>query len=97
SHTPFRPTHALTAKQSVISGQHGNPILTDGTSSSAGAIGKMISPQNLSVSPAGVNRVGAEGEIFRRTIGYSLILTAAVGLVAMIQVYLVPGIIPTFS
>ena len=37
------------------------------------------------------------GEIFRRTIGYSLILTAAVGIVAMIEVYLIPGIIPTLS
>jgi len=60
-------------------------------------MGKMISPQNLSVGAAGVNRVGAEGEIFRRTIGCSLILTAAVGIVAMIQVYLVPGIIPTLN
>ena len=41
-----------------------------------------------------MNRVGAEGDIFRRTIGYSLILTAAVGVVAMIQAYLLPGIIP---
>ena len=57
-------------------------------------MGKMISPQNLSVGAAGVNRVGAEGEIFRRTIGYSLILTAAVGIVAMIEAYLIPGIIP---
>jgi L-lactate permease len=57
----------------------------------------MISPQNLSVGAAGVNRVGSEGEIFRRTIGYSLILTAAVGIVALIEVYLIPGIIPTFG
>jgi L-lactate permease len=60
-------------------------------------MGKMISPQNLSVGAAGVNRVGSEGEIFRRTIGYSLILTAAVGIVAMIEVYLIPGIIPTLG
>jgi len=60
-------------------------------------MGKMISPQNLSVGAAGVNRVGSEGEIFRRTIGYSLILTAAVGFVALIEVYLIPGIIPTLS
>ena len=97
SNTLFGPMQAFTAKQIVIGGHHLNPILTAGTNSSGGVMGKMISPQNLSVGAAGVNRVGAEGEIFRRTIGYSLILTAAVGLVAMIQVYLVPGIIPTFS
>src|SRR5438093_853235 len=97
SNTLFGPMQAITAKQIVIGGHHLNPILTAGTNSSGGVMGKVISPQNLSVGAAGVNRVGAEGEIFRRTIGYSLILTAAVGLVAMIQVYLVPGIIPTFS
>jgi L-lactate permease len=57
-------------------------------------MGKMISPQNLSVGAAGVNKVGAEGEIFRRTIGYSLILTSMVGLLAMFQAYVVPGLIP---
>jgi hypothetical protein len=42
-----------------------------------------------------VNKVGAEGEIFRRVIGYSLILTSAVGVVAMIEAYVIPGIIPS--
>ena len=97
SNTLFGPMQAFTAKQIVIGGHHLNPILTAGTNSSGGVMGKMISPQNLSVGAAGVNRVGSEGEIFRRTIGYSLILTAAVGVVAMIEVYLIPGIIPTFS
>jgi L-lactate permease len=55
----------------------------------------MIRPQNLSVGAAGVNKVGAEGEIFRRVIGYSLILTSAVGVVAMIETYVIPGIIPS--
>ena len=95
SNTLFGPMQALTAKQIVIGGHHLSPVLTAGTNSSGGVMGKMISPQNLSVGAAGVNRVGSEGEIFRRTIGYSLILTAAVGIVAMIEVYLIPGIIPT--
>jgi L-lactate permease len=58
-------------------------------------MGKMISPQNLSVGAAGVNRVGAEGEIFRRVIGYSLILTGLVGVLAMVQAYVIPGIVPS--
>ncbi len=97
SNTLFGPMQAHTAQQIVIGGHHLNPVLTAGTNSSGGVMGKMISPQNLSVGAAGVNRVGSEGEIFRRTIGYSLILTAAVGIVAMIEVYLIPGIIPTFG
>lgn len=91
SNTLFGPLQAQTAQQL------GNvsPILTAGTNSSGGVMGKMISPQNLSVGAAGVNKVGAEGEIFRRVIGYSLILTSLVGLVAMIEAYALPMIIPS--
>ena len=53
SNTLFGPLQAQTAKQlgNVIS------ILTAGTNSSGGVMGKMISPQNLSVGAAGVNKV----------------------------------------
>ena len=91
SNTLFGPLQAQTAQQL------GNvsPILTAGTNSSGGVMGKMISPQNLSVGAAGVNKVGSEGAIFRRVIGYSLILTSLVGVVAMIEAYVIPGIIPS--
>ena len=95
SNTLFGPMQALTAKQVVIGGHHLSPVLAAGTNSSGGVMGKMISPQNLSVGAAGVNKVGAEGDIFRRTIGYSLLLTALVGIVAMIEAYVIPGIIPS--
>jgi lactate permease len=90
SNTLFGPLQAQTAKLQGL-----NPILTAATNSSGGVMGKMISPQNLSVGAAGVNRVGAEGEIFRRTIGYSLILTSLIGALAMVQAYLLPAIIPS--
>lgn len=91
SNTLFGPLQAQTAQQL------GNvsPILTSATNSSGGVMGKMISPQNLSVGAAGVNKVGAEGDIFRRVIGYSLILTSAMGILAMIEAYVIPGIIPS--
>lgn len=91
SNTLFGPLQAQTAQQL------GNvsPILTAGTNSSGGVMGKMISPQNLSVGAAGVNKVGAEGDIFRRTIGHSLILTSLMGLLAMLQAYVFPAIIPS--
>jgi glycolate permease/lactate permease len=89
SNTLFGPLQAQTAKLQGL-----NPILTSATNSSGGVMGKMISPQNLSVGAAGVNKVGSEGEIFRRTIGYSLILTSLIGLVAMFQAYVVPGVVP---
>ncbi|MEO8744342.1 MAG: L-lactate permease [Candidatus Dormibacter sp.] len=91
SNTLFGPLQAQTALQL----HNVSPILTAGTNSSGGVMGKMISPQNLSVGAAGVNKVGSEGEIFRRVIGYSLILTSAVGVLAMIEAYVIPGIIPS--
>jgi len=91
SNTLFGPLQAQTAQQLG----YVSPILTAGTNSSGGVMGKMISPQNLSVGAAGVNKVGAEGEIFRRVFGYSLILTTGVGVVAMIEAYVVPAIIPS--
>jgi lactate permease len=91
SNTLFGPLQAQTAQQL----HNVSPILTAGTNSSGGVMGKMISPQNLSVGAAGVNKVGSEGEIFRRVIGYSLILTSAVGILAMIEAYVIPGIVPT--
>ena len=90
SNTLFGPLQAQTAKLQGL-----NPILTAGTNSSGGVMGKMISPQNLSVGAAGVNQVGAEGAIFRRTIRYSLILTSMVGLLAMFEAYVIPAIIPS--
>ena len=91
SNTLFGALQAQTAQQL------GNvsPILTAATNSSGGVMGKMISPQNLSVGAAGVNKVGAEGEIFARVIRYSVILTALVGVVAMIEAYVVPFIVPS--
>jgi len=91
SNTLFGPLQAQTALQL----HNVSPILTAGTNSSGGVMGKMISPQNLSVGAAGVNRVGAEGDIFRRVIGYSLILTSAMGILAMFEAYVIPGIVPT--
>jgi glycolate permease/lactate permease len=82
SNTLFGPLQATTAQVSGL-----NPILTAATNSSAGVMGKMISPQNLSVGAAGVGAVGSEGIIFRQVIGHSLVLTALMGLLAMLQAY----------
>jgi len=83
SNTLFGPLQATTAKVSGL-----DPILMAATNSSGGVMGKMISPQNLSVGAAGVSAVGREGEIFRHVIGHSLLLTSLVGLLAMVQAYL---------
>ena len=52
-------------------------VLLAATNSSAGVMGKMLSPQNLAVAAAAVGMVGKEGDIFRRLIGWGLGLLAA--------------------
>jgi glycolate permease/lactate permease len=89
SNTLFGPLQATTAKLSGL-----DPVLMAATNSSAGVMGKMISPQNLSVGAAGVGAVGREGEILAKVILHSLILTALMGLLAMLQAYVVPGMVP---
>jgi len=51
-------------------------------------MGKMISPQNLSVGAAGVGAVGREGEIFARVAFHSAVLTTGMGILALIQAYI---------
>jgi lactate permease len=89
SNTLFGPLQATTAKLAGL-----DPVLMAATNSSAGVMGKMISPQNLSVGAAGVGAVGREGEILAKVIIHSLILTALMGVVAMLQAYVVPWMVP---
>ena len=49
-----------------------NPVLAAATNSSAGVLGKMLSPQNLAVAAAAVGMSGKEGDIFRKLLGWSL-------------------------
>ncbi|MGZ8805056.1 MAG: L-lactate permease, partial [Microbacterium sp.] len=53
-----------------------NPILMAATNSSAGVIGKMLSPQNLAVAAAAAAMAGKEGDLFRKLIWWSLGLLA---------------------
>ncbi|MCW2640804.1 MAG: putative L-lactate permease [Dactylosporangium sp.] len=51
-----------------------DPVLLAAANSSGGVMGKMISPQNLAIAAAAVGMAGREGEIFRKVIGWSLVL-----------------------
>jgi lactate permease len=52
--------------------------------SSGGVLGKMVSPQNLAIGAAAVGMGGQEGELFRRVLGWSLLLL----LIMCVLVYL---------
>ncbi|MCA1731462.1 MAG: lactate permease LctP family transporter [Actinobacteria bacterium] len=89
SNSLFGPMQTITAQQLGI-----DPSLAGATNSSGGVMGKMISPQNLTVGASAIGQAGREPDIFRMTFKWSLILTIAVGILAMIQAYVLPFIIP---
>jgi lactate permease len=62
-----------------------DPTLLAAANSSGGVLGKMISPQNLAIGAAAVGLAGQEGEIFRRVIGWSLLLLFVMCLIVLLQ------------
>jgi lactate permease len=60
------------------------PTLLAAANSSGGVLGKMISPQNLAIGASAVGLAGQEGDLFRRVIGWSVLLL----LIMCVLVYL---------
>jgi lactate permease len=53
--------------------------------SSGGVLGKMISPQNLAIGAAAVGMAGEEGTLFRRVVGWSLLLVFLMAVLVFLQ------------
>jgi lactate permease len=66
-------------------GAHLSPTLMAAANSSGGVVGKMISPQNLAIGAAAVGMAGREGDIFRRVIGWSLLLLLVMCVIVYLQ------------
>jgi len=66
-------------------GTHLSPTLMAAANSSGGVLGKMISPQNLAIGAAAVGMAGQEGDIFRRVIGWSLLLLLVMCVIVYLQ------------
>ncbi len=62
-----------------------DPVLISAANSSGGVLGKMVSPQNLAIAAAAVAMSGREGEIFRKVIGWSLLLLVLMCLIVGLQ------------
>ncbi len=62
-----------------------NPTLLAAANSSGGVLGKMISPQNLAIGAAAVGMAGQEGELFRKVLGWSLILLLVMCVLVLLQ------------
>jgi lactate permease len=61
---------------------------------SGGVSGKMISPQSIAVACAATGLVGKEAALFRFTVRHSLFFAAVVGIMTLIQAYVLTGMIP---
>jgi lactate permease len=64
---------------------HINPVLMAASNSSGGVLAKMVSPQNLAIGAAAVGMAGQEGELFRKVIGWSLLLILLMACLALLQ------------
>jgi lactate permease len=74
-----------------------NPLLFAATNSSGGVLGKMISPQNIATGVSVTNLKGQEGSVLARTFVHSIVLTLVLVLIVIVEQYVVPGIIPSFT
>ena len=64
---------------------HLSPTLMAASNSSGGVLAKMISPQNLAIGCAAAGMAGKEGYVFRKVIGWSLLLILLMCLLAYFQ------------
>jgi lactate permease len=76
----FGALQVTTAKEAAL-----DPLLLASANSSGGVLGKMISPQNLAIAASAVGMAGQEGIIFRKVIGWSLLLLVLMCLIVGLQ------------
>ena len=94
SNALFGSLQRITANQ-----LHLNEILIVATNSTGGVMGKMIDAQSIMVAGAACydipqERAHAVGPIFRKVFWHSVAGAAVIGLIALLQAYVFPGIIP---
>jgi len=69
-------------------------VLMVAANTTGGVTGKMISPQSVAVACAASGMVGQESELFRFTFKHSLFFVVLIGILTVIQAYLLPWMIP---
>ncbi|MFC0400138.1 L-lactate permease [Paraburkholderia rhizosphaerae] len=94
SNALFGSLQRITAQQLNL-----NPILIVATNSTGGVMGKMIDAQSIMVACAACydspkERSFALGPIFRTVFFHSIAGAAVIGIIAMLQAYVFPGVIP---
>jgi len=89
SNVLFGSLQQITARQVGVS-----PILAAAANSAGGVMGKMIDAQSIVVAGVATGQEGSEGSILRYVFAHSVALAALVGVVMLVQAYLLPGTIP---
>ncbi|HEY7061216.1 MAG TPA: L-lactate permease [Chloroflexota bacterium] len=94
SNALFGSLQRITAEQ-----LHLNPVLIVASNSTGGVMGKMIDAQSITVATAACYEDPREGSnalgpIFRTVFWHSVALAAFMGLIVMLQAYVVPWMIP---
>lgn len=85
SNALFGSLQASTASQLGVS-----PELAVGANAIGGVTGKMISPQSIAIACAAVGLEGKESSLFRFTLKHSLIFCAFLGVLTLLQAYVLP-------
>jgi lactate permease len=80
-------SNSLFGTLQVAAAQKANlsPTLLAAANSSGGVLGKMISPQNLAIGAAAVGLGGREGDIFRKVLGWSIVLVLLMCVIVYLQ------------
>ncbi|MCQ9326600.1 lactate permease LctP family transporter [Neisseria dentiae] len=88
----FGSLQASTAHQVGIS-----PELAVAANTTGGVTGKMISPQSIAIACAAVGLAGKESDLFRFTVKHSLIFCTFVGILTVLQAYVLPWTLIFFN
>jgi lactate permease len=80
-------TNSLFGALQVTAAKHAHlsPTLLAAANSSGGVLAKMVSPQNLAIGAAAVGLAGREGDIFRKVIGWSILLVLIIAVLVWLQ------------
>jgi lactate permease len=85
----FGSLQRITAEQ-----LHLNSVLIVASNSTGGVMGKMIDAQSIVVAAVATGQSGNEGQILRFVFLHSLVLAILIGLLTILQAYVLPWMIP---
>ena len=83
-----------TLQQTAAKGAGLDPTLLVAANTSGGVVGKMISPQNLTIAATAVGLVGRESDIFRKVVLWSVGLIVAMCLLVGLQSTVLAWMLP---